>query len=94
MKTQYPVDGNNIITKTVFLDKKVYINDTQYFDNVSEDVWNFVIGGYCPAQKWLKDRKDCELDFEDIIHYQNILFSILEINKVMSEIDQVGFMEQ
>ena len=37
---------------------RVYINDTQYFDNVPKTVWNFYIGGYQPAQKWLKDRKE------------------------------------
>src|SRR5690606_37320816 len=40
---------------------RVYINDTQYFDNVPKVAWNFYIGGYQPAQKWLKDRKDIEL---------------------------------
>jgi hypothetical protein len=28
------------------------------FDNVPEVAWNFYIGGYQPAQKWLKDRKE------------------------------------
>ena len=36
---------------------KVFINDTQYFDNVPKIAWDFFIGGYQPAQKWLKDRK-------------------------------------
>ncbi len=33
-------------------------NETQYFENVPEVAWNFYIGGYQPAQKWLKDRKE------------------------------------
>jgi len=37
---------NNLIPK-----RKVYINDTQYFDNVPEVAWNFYIGGYQPVQK-------------------------------------------
>ncbi|MCP5062987.1 MAG: DNA methyltransferase, partial [Ignavibacteriae bacterium] len=35
----------------------VWINEEQYFGNVPEIAWNFYIGGYQPAQKWLKDRK-------------------------------------
>jgi hypothetical protein len=35
----------------------VFINETQYFANVPKNVWEFYIGGYQPAQKWLKDRK-------------------------------------
>ena len=45
---------------------KVYINETQYFDNVPEIAWNFYIGGYQPVQKWLKDRKGRVLEFDDI----------------------------
>ncbi len=78
--TQYPIDGDNVVIKPRFINSppleglgevgKVYINDTQYFDNVPEIAWNFYIGGYQPAQKWLKDRKDRKLEFEDILHYQ------------------------
>lgn len=43
---------------------RVYINKTQYFDNVPEVAWTFYIGGYQPAQKWLKDRKGRELSLK------------------------------
>lgn len=67
----------------------VYINDTQYFANVPEVAWNFYIGGYMPAQKWLKDRKERVLDFEDILHYQKIIVALTETDRLMKEIDQV-----
>ena len=53
---------------------RVYINSEQYFENVPESAWNFYIGGYQPAQKWLKDRKGMTLDFKDVKHYQSIIF--------------------
>jgi hypothetical protein len=56
--TQYPVNGSNTVTKVKYDTGKVYINDSQYFDNVPATAFNFYIGGYQPAQKWLKDRKD------------------------------------
>ncbi|MEY3501041.1 MAG: hypothetical protein RL308_2713, partial [Bacteroidota bacterium] len=71
--TQYPIDGNNIVVKPKYQDGKVYINDTQYFDNVPQIAWEFYIGGYQPAQKWLKDRKERTLEFDDILHYQKII---------------------
>jgi len=71
---------------------KVYINDTQYFDNVPEVAWNFFIGGYQPAQKWLKDRKDRKLEFEDILHYQKIIVALNETDRLMKEVDKVGVM--
>jgi predicted helicase len=39
----------------------VWINNQQYFGNVPEKVWNFYIGSYQPAQKYLKDRKGFKL---------------------------------
>jgi len=66
---------------------RVYINQTQYFDNVPEVAWNFYIGGYQPAQKWLKDRKDIELGFEDIMHYNKIIVALTETDRLMKKID-------
>ena len=67
----------------------VYINETQYFANVPEVAWNFYIGGYQPAQKWLKDRKDRELSYEDIRHYQKIIVALTETDRLMKEIDTI-----
>jgi predicted helicase len=87
--TQYPEDGNNVVTKPKYQDNNVFINDTQYFANVPEIAWNFYIGGYQPAQKWLKDRKDRELSYEDILHYQKIIVALTETDRLMREIDEV-----
>jgi predicted helicase len=87
--TQYPVDGNNTVTKPKFDNGKVYINDTQYFDGVPETAWSFYIGGYQPAQKWLKDRKDRQLSFEDILHYQKIIVALTETERAMRKIDGI-----
>ena len=87
--TQYPEDGSNIVTKPKYIDNKVYINETQYFNHVPLIVWEFYIGGYQPAQKWLKDRKDRKLEFEDILHYQKIIVALFETNRIMLEIDKI-----
>ena len=68
---------------------RVHINETQYFDNVPEVAWNFYIGGYQPAQKWLKDRKDRELSYEDILHYQKIIVALSETDRIMKAIDTI-----
>jgi predicted helicase len=87
--TQYPIDGDNVVDKPKFKDGKVYINDTQYFDNVPQVAWEFYIGGYQPAQKWLKDRKDRKLQFDDILHYQKIIVALSETDRLMKEIDTI-----
>ncbi len=102
--TQYPNDGDNVVGK-IYFEKisetlgKVYINyvktptsgvgGLQYFSNVPEVAWNFYIGGYQPAQKWLKDRKDRKLEFDDILHYQKIIVALSETDRLMKEIDTI-----
>ncbi len=88
--TGYPEDGDNIVGKPTYKNGSVYINETQYFSNVPEVAWNFYIGGYQPAQKWLKDRKDRELSYDDILHYQKIIVALSETDRIMKEIDEVG----
>ncbi len=66
---------------------RVFINPDQYFAGVSELAWNFHIGGYQPAQKWLKDRRGRVLGFDDIRHYQKIIRILEETDRIMGEID-------
>jgi predicted helicase len=93
--TQYPMDGDNVVGKPRFISTspnehgKVYINESQYFDNVPKVAWEFYIGGYQPAQKWLKDRKNRKLEFEDILHYQKIIVALSETDRLMKEIDKI-----
>lgn len=85
--TTYPVDWDNEVGKIKYEDEKVFINDTQYFDWVSSDVWDFFIWGYQPAQKWLKDRKGRMLSYENILHYSKIILSLKETVRIMNEIE-------
>ena len=83
--------SNNETASSLAVTGKVYINDSQYFDKVSLVAWEFYIGGYQPAQKWLKDRKDRKLEFDDILHYQKIIVALSETDRLMKEIDKITF---
>lgn len=87
--TNYPVDGNNLVDKPKYEDGRVYINETQNFEGVPKLAWEFYIGGYQPAQKWLKDRKGRTLGYEDILHYQKIIKAMVETDRLMQLIDQI-----
>jgi len=98
LNTTYPEDGDNIITTKIGkadwhcdngITGCIMINDEQYFDNIPVTAWEFYIGGYQPAQKWLKDRKGRALTYEDIIHYQKIIKSLTETDRLMQQIDAV-----
>lgn len=81
-------EGDNVVDKPVRDDAgRVRINKTQYFENVPEIAWNFWIGGYQPAQKWLKDRKGRALSFDDVLHYQRIIKILGETDRIMKTIE-------
>ncbi len=84
----YLGDGDDIVARGYpdFVGGKVYVNKDQYFADVPEVAWNFYIGGYEPAQKWLKDRRGHTLSWDDICHYQKIVKILTETYAIMQEI--------
>lgn len=86
----YPIDGDNIVSTPKFLDNKLYINDTQYFSDIDENVWNYTIGGYQVLDKWLKARKEIKLSLDDITHLQNIMAILSRTIQLQKEIEIVG----
>ncbi|MBU4421492.1 N-6 DNA methylase [Candidatus Parcubacteria bacterium] len=87
--TTYSEGGDDLVEKVEYKNKNVYINEKQYFGGTPEDVWNFYIGGYQPAQKWLKDRKGRNLANADIEHYQKMIVALNETIRIMEEIDKI-----
>ena len=65
----------------------VQINKDQYFADVPDLAWSFHIGGYQPAQKWLKDRRGRTLSWDDIGHYQKIVKILSETDRIMQQIE-------
>ena len=85
----YPVSDTDTVETVTYSDGNVHINPTQYFGNVAQEVWDFYIGGYQPARKWLKDRTGKKLGFTDIIHYRKIVFALENTIRLMREIDSI-----
>ena len=86
----FPVRGNNRVEKVRYAppQKRVWINGEQYFDGVAPDTWEFTIGGYQPAEKWLKDRKNRPLSYDDIAHYSRLCAALAETPRIMASIDE------
>lgn len=82
-------DGTSSVDSPKFKNDRVYINKTQYFDNVPQAQWEQYIGGYQPLQKWLKDRKKTTLSSEDIKHYKKIIAALKCTEELMTEIDKI-----
>ena len=90
----FPRKGDNRISKihyappTDVLPGRAWINSKQYFAGVAPETWDFAIGGYRPAEKWLKDRKGRVLSFDDITHYRRICAALAETPCIMARIDR------
>ena len=98
--TSYPEGGDDIITTKIgkkdweIINEekqlgRIWLNETQYFDAIPLLAWEFYIGGYQPAQKWLKDRKGRKLGIDDISHYMKIIVALSETDRIMKEIDKI-----
>jgi len=85
----FPIKGSNVVEKVEYKNNKVYINKTQYFDNVKPNVWEFHIGGYQVCQKWLKDRKGRVLNYDDCTHYLYILAALEQTQVLMQYIENI-----
>ena len=68
---------------------RVFINSDQYFEGVTQETWEFSIGGYRPAEKWLKDRKGRVLSDDDIDHYRQTVAALAGTEHLMGEIDEL-----
>ncbi|MDE2857066.1 MAG: N-6 DNA methylase [Chloroflexota bacterium] len=90
--TDYDIEGENEVSrgypKYVEKHKRVHINKAQYFGGVAPEIWDFHIGGYRVAEKWLKDRRGRKLSYEDLTHYQKIIVALSETQRIMQEIDE------
>lgn len=68
---------------------QIYINESQYFSNVSEQVWNFEIANQKPAQQWLNDRIGNKITNVEVLEYQKIIIVLMETIRIKREIDRI-----
>ena len=81
---EFKGEGDLIVDKINHNKKhnRLYINKTQYFENVREDIYNFEIGGYKVLEKYLKSRKKRKLTYDEITHIKKIVKSLQETLRI------------
>jgi predicted helicase len=67
---------------------RIWLNGTQCFEGIPLVAWQHYIGGYQPAQKWLKDRQGRSLGYDDILHYQRLIAALAHTHRLMQEVDR------
>jgi predicted helicase len=68
---------------------EVFINDSQFFSNIPEEVWGYHLNGYQILPKWLKLRKNRSLSHEDIRHFIKITRAVQLTIRCQKEIDEL-----
>ncbi len=83
--------GDNKVEKLKYdgKEKRLYLNQSRYFEGITEDVWQYQIGGYQVCDKWLKDRRGKRLSLDDIRHYCKIVTSLSKTIKIQKAVDDI-----
>ncbi|WP_187906840.1 type ISP restriction/modification enzyme, partial [Helicobacter pylori] len=64
-------------------EQRLYINHSAYFRGVSEEIYNYMIGGYCVLDKYLKSHKDEPCDFDHVSNIIKVIARTIEIQKTL-----------
>ncbi len=78
-------DRNPIIKKPAYNDpeQRLYINHSAYFVGVSEEIYDYRIGGYCVLDKYLKSHKGEPCDFDHVTNIIKVIARTIEIQKTL-----------
>jgi predicted helicase len=90
--SKFEVIGDNFVNNPHFKpttggDGRVYINETQYFSNISKELWEYEICGYQVLNKWLRERKNQVISPGEILHYIKICRALQLTINYQKEID-------
>ncbi len=80
-------DAQNLTIEQVkYNDGKVYISKVTAICGITEDVWNYYIGGYQIIDKWLKSHKGEVLDYDKFNRLKKIVAIVEETIKIQEEL--------
>ncbi|WP_164498869.1 type ISP restriction/modification enzyme [Helicobacter pylori] len=78
-------DRNPIIKKPAYNEpeQRLYINHSTYFRGVSEEIHDYMIGGYGVLDKYLKSHKNESCDFDHVSNIIKVIARTIEIQKTL-----------
>ena len=76
-----------ISSKDRFKNNTIFLNDDICISGVSDDVWEYSIGGYKVLDKWLKYRVGYECKKSELLHFLNMCKIICETIEIQENID-------
>ncbi len=84
-ESYYKEAHDRIIKKLAYNEpeQRLYINHSAYFVGVSEEIYNYMIGGYGVLDKYLKSHKDEPCDFDHVSNIIKVIARTIEIQKTL-----------
>ncbi|GAA8238934.1 DNA methyltransferase [Helicobacter pylori] len=76
-------ERNPIIKKPSHNEQQLYINHSAYFSGVSQEIYDYRIGGYCVLDKYLKSHKNEPCDFDHVTRIIKVIARTIEIQKTL-----------
>ncbi len=76
-------EHNPIIKKPSHNEQRLYINHSAYFRGVSQEIYDYRIGGYCVLDKYLKSHKNEPCDFDHVTRIIKVIARTIEIQKTL-----------
>lgn len=78
-------ERNPIIKKPSYNEpeQRLYINHSAYFVGVSQEIYDYRIGGYCVLDKYLKSHKDESCNFDHVTNIIKVIARTIEIQKTL-----------
>ncbi|GAA8896622.1 hypothetical protein BTM188_02220 [Helicobacter pylori] len=76
-------ERNPIIKKPSHNEQRLYINHSAYFNGVSQEIYDYRIGGYCVLDKYLKSHKNEPCDFDHVTRIIKVIARTIEIQKTL-----------
>ncbi|WP_231246546.1 type ISP restriction/modification enzyme [Helicobacter pylori] len=76
-------ERNPIIKKPSHNEQRLYINHNAYFSGVSQEIYDYRIGGYCVLDKYLKSHKNEPCDFDHVTRIIKVIARTIEIQKTL-----------
>ncbi|BAW71277.1 adenine specific DNA methyltransferase [Helicobacter pylori] len=64
-------------------EQRLYINHSAYFSGVSQEIYDYRIGGYCVLDKYLKSHKNEPCDFDHVTRIIKVIAHTIEIQKTL-----------
>ncbi len=64
-------------------EQRLYINHSAYFSGVSQEIYDYRIGGYCVLDKYLKSHKNEPCDFDHVTNIIKVIACTIEIQKTL-----------